>query len=430
VREGRKRILLVKAILPYPPDQGTRVVSFDLIRTLQREFDVTVLARLIDRSEASQAAELERYCSRVVTVMAPNRRSWAHRIAYKAWYALVSVLRRRSMKRLYECPGAFVKAARRLAVEDFDCVVLEYWQLSSLIPVFGRRRTVLLTHDVEMLVNRQSALIERRLFHKLVKVRRWLLERREEIAAYREAARVLALTERDAAAVRKIRAGRLDRAAGAAGDAPGDEGGLSAGVGVLPVGVKAGRHRGGETVPERDPREVLFMGELRASFNQDALDFFVRRVYPHLGDVEGLRVTVVGGELPRDLAFFGREPRVEVTGRVRDVGPYLSRAACLVVPLRFGGGLRIRILEAMMAGLPVVCTKVAIAGMPFAPERDYLSADDPADIAGQIKRLLDDPALGAQIARNATEVVERQYNPELQSERTLQLFRYLSSRTI
>jgi glycosyltransferase involved in cell wall biosynthesis len=101
-----------------------------------------------------------------------------------------------------------------------------------------------------------------------------------------------------------------------------------------------------------------------------------------------------------------------------------------VVPLRFGGGLRIRILEAMMAGVPVVCTKVAIAGMPFAPERDYLSADDPADIAGQIKRLLDDPALGAQIARNATEVVERQYNPELQSERTLQLFRYLSSRKI
>jgi len=426
VDNDRKRILLVKPIMPYPPDQGTRVVSFDLIRTLQREYDVTVLTRLQDRSEEPKAVELGRHCSRVVTVMAPNRRSLFHRICYKAWYSLMSLVKRRSMKRLYECPGAFVEAARRLATEQFDCVVLEYWQLFPLLDVFPRGETVLLTHDVEMLVSRQNALMERRLFHKLAKVRRWLLEQREEITAYKSAPRILALTDRDAAAVRRIRRGSD---ADPPDSGPTEDGGMTAGVGVLPVGLDTDRFRPDEGAQPRNPREVLFMGELRASFNQDALEYFIRKVFPHLDDLDDVRVTVVGGALPAHLEYFGRDPRVEVTGRVPDVGPYLTRTACLVVPLRFGGGLRIRILEAMMAGAPVVCTAVTIAGMPFEPERDYLAADEPAEFAEQVKRLLDDPALGEEIAGNAAAAVERYYSANVQSDRTLRLFRYLTSHT-
>lgn len=418
----RKKLLLVKPIVPYPPDQGTRVVSFQLIRTLQREYDVTVLTRLMDRSEEANAAGLERHCSRVVAVTAPNRLSPFHRIAYKGWYSLVSLVRRRSMKRLYDCPGAFVKAARRLAAEGFDCVVVEYWQLFPLLDVFPRDKTVLLTHDVEMVVNRQSALMERRLVRKLVKVRRWLLEQREEIQAYRSAPRVLALTARDAAAVRRIKGGKD---AGAPEPVPDGVIDPADGVGVLPVGLDVDRLRGEGELPPREARDVLFMGELRASFNRDALEFFVTRVFPFLDDTEGLRVTIVGGGLPRRLEYFGRDPRVEVTGRVADVGPYLARTSCLVVPLRFGGGLRIRILEAMLAGAPVVCTAVAIAGMPFEPGRDYLAADRPDEIADQIKRLLDRPELGREIAKNAAAAVTSHYDSKLQSERVLKLFHHL-----
>ena len=127
--------------------------------------------------------------------------------------------------------------------------------------------------------------------------------------------------------------------------------------------------------------------------------------------------------MPDHLKFFGRDSRVEVTGRVPDVRPYLARAACLVVPLRFGGGLRIRILEAMMTGAPIVCSSVAIAGMEFQPERDYLLADTPRDTASQILRLLDDPALGREIAQSARNAVRDRYSTDVQSARTLDLFR-------
>jgi glycosyltransferase involved in cell wall biosynthesis len=421
--EPRKKILIVKPVLPYPPDQGTRVLSFGLIRTLQQSFDVTVLTRLTDWEQAEDARELERYCSRVVVVMAPSRRSIVHRVVYKAAYTVISWLRRRSIKSLYNCPGATVRAARRLAQEDFDVIVLEYWQMYPLFDVFPADKVVLLTHDVEMLVNRQNALLERNLLRKLVKVRKWLVEQREEVFAYRKAHRVLALTERDAAAVRKIRAGRPEPDAETRPVPPDDTPNGGGEVGVLPFGLDEGAYAG--AAAERNPREVLFMGELRASFNRDALDYFVRKVIPHLDDAGDLLVTVVGGDLPPHLRFFGQDPRVEVTGRVPDVRPYLERAACLVVPLRFGGGLRIRILEAMMAGTPIVCSSVAIAGMDFRPGREFLLADTPRDTATHIKRLIDDPSKAREIARNAREAVAERYSSKLQSERMLQVFQHI-----
>lgn len=415
--EHRNRILVVQPILPYPPDIGARVVTFGLIQTLQREFDVTVLARLTDRAEAEAARQLEEHCSRVVAVMAPSRKSIFHRVAYKVGYTLTSWLRRRSMKSLYDCPRATIRAARRLANEEYDLIVLVYWQLYPLLDVFPADKTILLTYDVEMLVNRQNALLEKNLFRKIAKVRRWLMEQREEVGVYCRARRVLGLTERDASAVRVIRSRRSpERQDGSAAE---DD------VQVLPFGLDVDAYPAPAT--DRNPGEVLFLGAMGASFNRDALDHFVLKIFPHLDDVEGLSVTVVGGNLPRHLEHFGQDRRVLVAGRVPDVRPYLDRAACLVVPLRFGGGLRIRILEAMMAGTPIVCSSVAIAGMDFEPESEFLLADTPKETAAQIKRLLEDPSLGRKLSRNAREAVVERYDADTQSGRVLTLFRDILS---
>jgi glycosyltransferase involved in cell wall biosynthesis len=168
------------------------------------------------------------------------------------------------------------------------------------------------------------------------------------------------------------------------------------------------------------------MGHLAASFNRDALDFFIRRIYPRIDDHKGLSITVVGGGLPKELEFFSLHREVEVVGSVGDVRPYLHRASCLVIPLRFGGGLRIRILEAMSAGLPIVCSPVAIAGMPFDSGREYLEAETPDEFEREIKRLLDDPELGESISEAASEKIRKEYATAVQGDRIVALFRQLS----
>jgi len=398
----RPRILLIKPVLPYPPNQGTKIVSFELIKALRGEFDVTVLARLQSRDERAQADALEKQGARVVPVMAPSRRSIFHRFAYKLFYSVKSSLMGRSMKSQYDCPGALIKAARGLAAEDFDLVIVEYWQLFRLLPLFPRERCVLLTHDIDLLVNRQVSLLERNLMRKIQAVRRWLLEQKEEIAAYRAAARVWTLTEADQAAVATIRR-------------DGDS------IDVLPFGVDTEHFA--PSGMQRNRGELLFLGHMGAAFNRDALAHFIQRIYPHLDEIDGLSVTVLGGELPRELEYFGLKRDVEVVGRVADVRPYLHRAACLVVPLRFGGGLRIRILEAMACGLPVVCSSVAIAGMPFEAGRDYLLAETPEAYAEQIGRVLGDEGLAGALSGAALARVREIYPAARQRGRLVDLVR-------
>ncbi len=396
----RPKILLVKPVLPYPPNQGTRVASFGLIKALKPGFDVTVLARLTSREEARDARELENWCSRVVTVLAPNRKSVLHRIAYKFFYHLKSALFHRSLKGLYDCPGVFLREAKTLSREHFDLVVIEYWQLHRMTRYFPPNRCVLLTHDVDMFVNWQVTLLEKYLPRKIEALRRWLVERREEVAAYRGIRRIWTLTERDRDAVRKIGEGKPE-------------------VAVLPVGVDVGFFA--PPGMERNRGEVLFLGHLAASFNRDSLVFFAGEVYPRIKNLEGLSITVVGGHLPKELEPFGLQPEVEVVGQVSDVRPYLHRASCIVIPLRFGGGLRIRILEAMSAGIPVVCTSVAIAGMPFEPGRDFLLADEPEEMAEAIEKILRDEGLSRSIAASALQRVRDLYASEKQERLAVEL---------
>jgi glycosyltransferase involved in cell wall biosynthesis len=390
-----KRVLLVKPVLPYPPVQGTKVLSFGVIESLAEEFDVTVLARILDPAEREHARALEAWCSRVVTVLPPNRRGWMRRVAYKIGYIARSLVGGRSLKSLYDCPGAFIRAARELAGEPFDLVILEYWQLYPLLDVFPRSRTVLLTHDIDLAVNRERVRFERSPLARARAMRRWRVERREEVQAYRTAKRVWALTGRDADAVRALTEHRTQ-------------------VDVLPFGLSASSFV--EHAGPRTSNEVLFLGAMSAAFNRDAIGYFVRDIYPQLATIPDLRVTVVGGGLPPEVASFASAPGVEVSGHTPDPRTFLSRAACLVVPLRFGGGLRIRVLEAMAAGLPVVCSPLAVEGMGLESGMHVLIARDPGEYRRHVERLLRDRAFAAALAERARERVWGAYGPSVRGE--------------
>jgi glycosyltransferase involved in cell wall biosynthesis len=153
-----------------------------------------------------------------------------------------------------------------------------------------------------------------------------------------------------------------------------------------------------------------------AAFNRDALVHFARDIHPLMADIEGIHFTVVGGALPESLSFFAALRHVEIAGHARDLSPFFARCACLVVPLRYGGGLRIRILEAMAAGVPVVASPVAIEGMSLEAGRHLLVAARPAEYRSHVQRLLSDPEFGRSLAREAQSHVHAIYGPAARSE--------------
>lgn len=169
----------------------------------------------------------------------------------------------------------------------------------------------------------------------------------------------------------------------------------------------------------RDPRfDCLFVGALRYQPNADAVQYFCNRVLPELRGRLGRRVTIgiVGSDPPGEIRALVRFDGVTVTGTVPDVRPYYAQAASAVVPIRAGGGTRIKLLEAFALGVPVVATSIGCDGIEAADGEQLLVADDAAAFAAACHRVLADAELADRLVESAWCLARTRYSTTVVSE--------------
>ncbi|MGH9894881.1 MAG: glycosyltransferase family 4 protein [bacterium] len=152
--------------------------------------------------------------------------------------------------------------------------------------------------------------------------------------------------------------------------------------------------------------------------NQDAARYFVRAILPLLRQARpDLECTFVGRSPPVDIQALGKTPGVHVTGTVHDVRPYVRRSAVYMVPLRIGGGSRLKILEALAMGRAVVSTSVGAEGLDVVHDRHIVLADDPRSFAKSVLRLLDDPERCRRLGVEGRRLVEQRYGWDALAEK-------------
>ena len=154
---------------------------------------------------------------------------------------------------------------------------------------------------------------------------------------------------------------------------------------------------------------VVFMGSMDWYANVDGVTWFVEVVWPLVQrQMPQAKFVVVGRKPPPEILAMATSGRnIEVTGTVPDVRPFLRGADVIVVPLRIGGGTRLKIYEAMAAEVPVVSTRIGAEGLNVVDGRHVLLADSAEDTASQVLKVLRSPVLAAELARNALEEVAR-----------------------
>lgn len=161
-----------------------------------------------------------------------------------------------------------------------------------------------------------------------------------------------------------------------------------------------------------DPATLLFIGNMGAPHNHDSVLFLANEIMPLLRQrCPGVRL-LVAGQSPHEEVLAVAAPDLEVLGWVPDLDPLLARASLLVAPLRFGSGLKGKMLQAMAAGLPIVASSIAAEGMPLHDGRDVLLADDAAAVAAAIARLLANPAEGLRLSAAARQTLLSHYGRE------------------
>jgi len=192
-----------------------------------------------------------------------------------------------------------------------------------------------------------------------------------ELAAYRAADAVIVVSDADAELLRT--AGGIPR------------------IVVVPL-IVAPRPR---PVQPR-PSSLLFVGNFQHPPNVDGLCWFLTGAWPRIrAEVPEATLEIIGTNPPAEVRACGQAPGVAFLGYVPEVAPFLDRTAVSVAPLRYGGGVKGKIVEAMAAGVPVVTTRAGVQGLPLHPGRDVLMADDEAGFADAVVSLLRDPVRAA-----------------------------------
>jgi len=176
---------------------------------------------------------------------------------------------------------------------------------------------------------------------------------------------------------------------------------------VSPCGVDCCTFQPPDPVPPPET-DLLFVGHFGHPPNGDAVRFLVRDVLPRVG--RPVRLRIVGRDVTPDVAALHRPGTVDVVGPVTDVRPELAAAAVFVAPVRFGTGMRGKVLEALAMGRPVVTTAVGAEGLGSVSGRDLLVADGADGFAAAVRRVLAEPGLGAALGTGGRALVAARFD--------------------
>jgi polysaccharide biosynthesis protein PslH len=374
-------ILILSPFLPYPLDQGGKIRVFNLVKYLSCSNRITLAC--LTPGAAPDMGPLHGFCEEIVTV--ERNASFARDFSRFLFNGEAFNCARFSS-------SSFTRQLSVLAArKSFDLIQIEFsllWQYADLFPGIP---VVLDAHNIEyrnvQQIGEGCKGLGKRLLYRLEASR---LQAVEE-GAWRECALCFTVSkkERDEIASSTGNCGKV----------------VAAANGVDPERF-AFRPRGNSGT------KILFLGGMDYSPNLDAAKYFLTEVFPIIRREEPeARVLLVGRELGK-LGELALLPGVECHESVPEVLPWFYEADLLVVPLRQGAGTRIKVLEAMAAGLPVVATSKGCEGIAAESGRELLIADTPKEFAAAALSIMHSPEVRANLARNAHRLVVERYTWE------------------
>ena len=387
----RPRLLFLCHTLPFPPDGGPWIRTYHVLRLLADAFDITALCfeRAASAGEsaawdlAAGPAGLGRF-GRVEVFPIPQRHS---RIRC-AWDHVRSMAAARVYTTyMFRSAGLHSRLRELLRSGHFDLIHVDSLDLCEYVRLLCRDTPlVCVHHDVQSVLLRRRAAVETSIARRAyLRYQAALMEREERRWGNRIALNVT-VSERDGEVIRNL--------------APG------ARIAVVPNGVDVDEFRPAAT----DGAGAAFAGGASAFPNRDALEYFSQDILPFLRAAGAETPVRWVGRASAEQQRHYRQCGVELTGYVDDVRPLMSAAACHIVPLRVGGGTRLKILNSWAMGKPVVSTSIGCEGLAAVDGENILIRDEPRAFADAMLRVLGDRELRRRLGDAGRATAERLYS--------------------
>jgi polysaccharide biosynthesis protein PslH len=380
------KVLFLTGDVPWPTDTGARIRTFNLIKHSQSAAEVTLLTMAQDTSYAERSAQMKEHCAEVLYVQRTpmSRLDMATGLIKSLWSPQPFI----SDKHQF---GPYVQKVAELCYSgQYDVVHCDSISLAAAVPADCPIPTLLTEHNME-------AVIWERYYEeeKNPLKRKYIHEQYKKVARFegemcRKFDIVAAVSEDD-----RLRLAQSYKVHN---------------VVVVPNGVDTDYFH---PIPsETIPNSMVFTGSMDWRPNQDAIGYFVDAIWPLIVQKCPSAHAWIVGRRPSDkLISIGKtEQGITVTGRVDDVRAYSAPAAVYIVPLRIGGGSRLKILEALAMQKAVISTTIGAEGLDVRNGEDIVLADTPEEFTARVLELFDRPAFRARLGEIGRTLVLEKYD--------------------
>lgn len=391
------RILFLEHLFPLPADSGGKIKSYSVLKALASCHEVAMLTYWRAEDDTKHVQDLLETCVSVTRVPICRSKAADLRDAAVSLMSGSSFIVRRDFRKQ-------MAAEFRRVVKEFrpHAVHIDHLQMAQFVEFDSDYFTVLDQHNVEHVIIRRIADTAENPAVRFFARREWPRLRDYELMACRRSGLVLTVSEEDRSELCRLEPSLEN-------------------VHAVPIGIDFERYS--NVQPAYGSPNVLFTGTMYWPPNVDCVQYFCRDILPLVRQrVPECTFTIAGHKPSEPVKRLAAERGVEVTGYVEDDREVAGRCGVFVVPLRSGSGVRVKILNAMAMGLPVVSTSVGAEGIDAVSGEHLIIADSPTDFADAVADLLADARLAQRIGGAARQLAGEKYSWQKAGERVLDLY--------
>lgn len=381
-------ILFLSTENPFPPDHGHHIRTYNTLYHLAKNNNIYFIGFVKSDSELSlNRQELEALCVSVDLFVTDYSKS--------RFLFLITIIKSILKGYPFSVYRYFSKKAAKkmmaiLEKHIINIIHIDMLHLAIYKNLFDRDRLFLTDHNVEFLRLKRWMKFERNILKKAFLFFQYLLLKRFEIQSCKEVNKCFVVSDYDKQILAKL-TGKDN-------------------FSVIPNGVDTKYFKPISTLNSK--RSLVWTGSMSGPYNKDAVIYFITKIWERVKkENPDIRIVFVGKDPPQTLIQYSlKDPQIILVGYVNDVRKYMARNNIFVAPLRCGSGTKIKILNAMAMGLPVITTSIGAEGLEVKSGEDIIIADTPAEFAFNILKLWRNDKLSLKIGSNARKTAEEKYD--------------------
>jgi len=391
------KILFIAHSFPYPPDEGIKLMSYNLIKQFSKNHTVTLLSLIEDETEINYIPKISNYCKRIEVVV--------NKIPQSQFLRLWNIFFQSYPFCIYQFYSKEFINKLRLLIENepFDILHFDFVNTSIYRDFINiKLPSIYFPHDAMSMLFKRNITKEKNIFRKIYTYAQYKKMLSYESKIIPKFTKTVVVSPVDRNWLLKINS--------------------SFDISVIPNGVDAEYFK--PTEIEQDYPSVIFRGIMSFLPNIDAAIYFYRSILPLIRkEIPNIKFYIVGKNPTQEIKNLNDNKSVIVTGYVKDIRVYILKSTVNVCPMRIGSGIKNKILESMALAKPTVATKIACDGIPDVKDgSNIIIADNPEEFSRKVITLIKNRRLCEEIGNNARKFVIENYSWEKVAKKFIDVY--------